>query len=319
LGAGQQWALDHLARYGRNPFSTCLLYSGVERLRCQATDGFVGYLDSRWVQVAMGEPVCPTDDYRAAATEFIRPAGSRRKACVFVAVGEQFRRATRDLGFTSLRVGDDLIFDVATYAPRGDHAKKVRSAANQLRKRGGIVRQFEWPDGPEPGTAGRIDSMVQRWLRARSKLQAHFLDLDLYKFAELKRYFCVQFEDRIVALLSCLPIFARGGYLFEDLIRDPEALNGASELMVLEALRVFREEGTAMATFGLSPRIDAEGAENLSRVNALLVGIGVRLATRLGKLNNLYHYRKKFHTGIAEPSYLLKYPAASAPGTCWGS
>jgi lysylphosphatidylglycerol synthetase-like protein (DUF2156 family) len=88
-----------------------------------------------------------------------------------------------------------------------------------------------------------------------------------------------------------------------------EAPNGASELMVLEGLRMFREESTAMATFGLSPRIDACGAENLSRANALLVGIGVRLATRLGRLNNLYHYRKKFHTGIAEPSYLLKYPA----------
>ncbi len=109
--------------------------------------------------------------------------------------------------------------------------------------------------------------------------------------------------------MTCLPIYARNGYLFEDLIRDPEkAPNGATELLILEAIRRFRAEGKKIATMGLSPRIQLHRKWGFSWWQVAAVRFGVILVRKLSGLDELHHYRKKFHTGNSEVSYLLKHP-----------
>jgi phosphatidylglycerol lysyltransferase len=160
--------------------------------------------------------------------------------------------------------------------------------------------------------------MISRWLAAHSRFQMHFLTLDLYQFAEMKRYFYVEHAGRPVAMLSCLPILARRGYLFEDLIRDPDAPNGSSELMVLEAIERFRDEGVEMATFGLSPRLGLDAVADLSWFATTITRLGMAAATRLSAFHKLYHYRKKFHTRHSEPCYLVKFPPAVRLRDVWG-
>jgi phosphatidylglycerol lysyltransferase len=318
IASNVEWALARLRRYGANSFSSCLLYEDISQYRCQTTDGFIGYLDSKWILVAMGEPVCDTRDYLKAVEEFTRFAAAHRKSVAFITVGQAFLDAVAGLAPTTLRLGEDWIFPVASYAPRGDHAKKVRSASNQLAKRGGVVREYRPAVGRNPELEGEISQMVDRWLATRSRFQMHFLSLDLCKFADLKRYFYVEYEGRPVAILSCLPIFGRRGYLFEDFIRDPDAPNGCGELMVLEAIRRFRSDSTAMATFGLSPRLEPGSIRNLSWSGRAVTRLGIAAATRLGALHRLYHYRKKFHTGVQEPLYLMKFPAGIRAREVWG-
>jgi phosphatidylglycerol lysyltransferase len=313
-----EWEFSRLQRYGANSFSSCLLYSDMSHYRCETTDGFVGYLDSRWILVAMGEPVCDGRDYLLAAQEFVRFAAARGKTAVFVAARQEFLDAVCGERPTTLLLGDDWIFPVHTYAPRGDHAKKVRSASNQLLKHGGIVREYRPSAGRNPGLEKQIGQMIDRWLAGHSRFQMHLLSLDLYQLADLKRYFYVEYEGRPVAILSCLPIFARRGYLFEDLIRDPDAPNGCSEMIVLEAIRRFRAEGTQMATFGLSPRLEADSIRNLSWIETSIARLGFAVATRLSALNKISHHRKKFHTGVREPVYLVKFPTGVTVGDIWG-
>jgi phosphatidylglycerol lysyltransferase len=301
-------ALDSLRQHGRNSFSSCLLYDGVEHYRCTRTDGFIGYLPMPAMLVAVGEPVCPPSDYRIAADEFIEFAAARRCSVTFVAVGDQFVEAMRDHHATLLVLGEDLLFDVQRYAPRGDGAKKVRSAVNQLARRPSRVREYRPAEARDEPLERALVQVAANWLGSRSRFQMHFLSLDLFRLIDVKRYFYLEVDGRPVAFLCCLPIFARRGYLFEDLVREPGAPRGASETLVLEALRTFRAEGAAMATFGLSPRLGLNGSSNLSWFGRGMVLTAFAAATRLSRLDRLYHSRKKFHTGIAESSYLLKYP-----------
>jgi phosphatidylglycerol lysyltransferase len=318
LTTAAEWALIRLGRYGLNSFSSCLLYDDVFQYHCQSVDGFVGYQESRWILVATGEPVCDGRDYLRAAQEFVRFAAAQGKTAAFVAVGQEFVDVVRAERPTTLLLGDDWIFPVRTYAPRGEHAKKVRSASNQLLRHGGIVREYRPSAGRNVGLELQICQMVDRWLATRSWFTMHLLTLNLFGLADLKRYFYVEYEGRPVAILSCLPIFARHGYLFEDLIRDPDAPNGCSELMVLEAIRRFRAEGTQMATFGLSPRLDARSITNLSWIERKIATLGFAAATRLSALHKLSHHRKKFHTGVREPVYLVKFPTGVTVGDICG-
>ncbi len=157
------------------------------------------------MMVAMGEPVCQPADYLVATQEFVAFARSRGKTATFIAVGRLFLESTRMMASTVLHLGDDWIFPVSTYTPRGDHAKKVRSASNQIVKRGGRVREYHPRAGEDAGLQEPFGRLISRWLALHSRFQMHFLSLDLYKFADLKRYFYLEHEGRPVAILSCLP------------------------------------------------------------------------------------------------------------------
>lgn len=304
--------LASLREQGRNSFSSCLLYDDVRRHHCTSTPGFIGYLEMPAVLLAIGEPVCAPCDYRRAADEFIEFAEERRSSVVFAIVGDQFADAMRDRRPTAVAIGDDLLFDVQHYEPRGDGAKKVRSAVNQLARRAVKVSEYRPVERRDERLEQRLTALASEWLRARTRFQMHFLSLDVFRLAGLKRYFYLEIGGRPAGLLACLPIFARHGYLFEDLVRDPHAPRGVSETLVLHAIRTFRAEGVEVATFGVSPRLALAGSRELPWFSRPLVFLAMAAATRLSHLDRLYHSRKKFHTGIAERSWLLKYP----PGIC---
>ncbi len=318
VSTADRQSLDLLRRFGFNAFSACLLYDSVNRFHLRRTDGFVGYLHSRWVLVALGDPVCKEPDFGLAAEEFAAFAAAQGKGCVFVAAGREFVDANASKRATILPLGDDFIFDVRSYAPRGDAAKKVRSARNKAVRLGCRVREYRPCLGRNPALEAAFEAVSTRWLRAHSRFTMRLLSLDLFRLTELKRFFWVDLDGRVAAFLSCLPIYARNGYLFEDLVRDPEAPSGATELMVLEAIRALRLEGAAMASFGLSPLVRVNGAANLSPIETAIARVGVAAAARAGRLHRLYHYRKKFHTSEAEPSYLWKFPAGIRLRDLWG-
>jgi phosphatidylglycerol lysyltransferase len=300
---------EYLHRYGYNSFSSCMLYDGIRYYFPPEGNGFIGYFDYSPLLVVLGEPVCPSQDYGYFTEKFLSYCHAHNKICIFAIVGEEFVASTSHLSWTKIAIGDDMVFNIQEYTPSGDKAKKVRSAKNQILKRGARVKEYQRSLYPDPELEHEFESMTQRWLHSHSRFQMYLLDLELFALSELKRYLYVEYEGRVVAILTCLPIYARTGYLLEDLIRDPNGPNGATELLVLEALRLFKEEGIEMATMGLSPRIEIRRDWGFSWWGASLTRLGVMTARKLSGLDALYHYRKKFNTRHLERNYLLKHPA----------
>ena len=91
-------------------------------------------------------------------------------------------------------------------------------------------------------------------------------------------------------------------------MRDPDAPNGCSELLILEALESFRGEGIDWATLGVSPRISTEDMRGLDGFTTRLVRAAIGFAERRVGLRALHHHRKKFDTRYVERVWLVKYP-----------
>jgi phosphatidylglycerol lysyltransferase len=305
------WPITALRQHGYNAMSSLLLYDHMERYRLPETvgSGFVGYVEVPSLVVALGEPVTPVERYPDALQDFASFAASRGKHCAFIMVGEAFAAAAREAGGCVIPIGEDFIFDVPTYAPRGDRARKVRWASNQARRNGVVVHEYDPKEARDRAIEAEIDRVGARWLRGRrGPLHPHILGLYPFAHHEVKRYFWAERAGRAVAFLVCAPIFARDGYLFEDLVRDKACPNGATELLVLEALSRFRDEGRRMATFGLSPRIDFTGAVGLPKSAPRLVALIAPVCEYMLRLSKLHHYRKKFGTQRVEACYLVKMP-----------
>ena len=57
----------------------------------------------------------------------------------------------------------------------------------------------------------------------------------------------------LVGFLAVAPIYARDGWLLQDLLRDPDAPNGTAELLVDAAMRAAPARGQPLVTLGLAP------------------------------------------------------------------
>jgi|WetSurMetagenome_2_1015567.scaffolds.fasta_scaffold00148_10 lysylphosphatidylglycerol synthetase-like protein (DUF2156 family) len=297
--------LSLVRKYGTNAFSTLLLYDEVVSFPLKTCEGFIGYRNGRKLLLVFGEPVCDPSNYHAAVEEFISFCRKSGKQFLFICCSEVFKNAVEDIGFSSILIGDDFIFDTATYAPRGDKGKMVRLARNHALRAGASVKEYDHSKGPDLELEKKFSEISIRWLRATNRFKAHILNLNLFDHRDLKRYFYAEVAGEPVAFISCLPIYGRDGLLLEDVIRDPNAPYGIIELITLSVIDNLKQNGGKMLTFGISPRVDVSALKGPSLVVARL---GVWFANKTFSLKKLYHFRKKFYTSLAEPSYLLKYP-----------
>jgi phosphatidylglycerol lysyltransferase len=294
---------------GRNSMSSLLLYEGIHHFFFKEIEGFTGYYDTPRILLCIGEPVCSESDYRTGIQEFLSFCRDSGKGCAFLMVTEQFKKTAEEFGFLSIQIGEDFIYDVQTYAPRGNHAKKVRSAINQVKKRGAVVREYSPVLERDLPLEKEFQEIAKHWIQShRFQSKAYFIGLKFFELFAMKRYFYALLDGRIVAFLTCIPIYARNGYLFEDMIRDPSAPNGISELMVLEAIRHFKMSGKAMATFGVSPKLEVIRRGDLDFLSRIITNTTIKVINTFFRLKNLHHYRKKYHTSMVETCYLLKYP-----------
>jgi phosphatidylglycerol lysyltransferase len=79
------------------------------------------------------------------------------------------------------------------------------------------------------------------------------VDVQPFDMPEERRYFVAETPDATVGFLAAVPVYARRGWLLEDLLRDPNAPNGTAELLVDLAMRRLADEGAAYVTLGLAP------------------------------------------------------------------
>jgi phosphatidylglycerol lysyltransferase len=79
------------------------------------------------------------------------------------------------------------------------------------------------------------------------------VEVHAFEHLDERRCFVAERAGHVVGFLAAVPVYARGGWLFEDLLRDPSAPNGTAELLVDAAMRAAAAEGSRYATLGLVP------------------------------------------------------------------
>jgi lysylphosphatidylglycerol synthetase-like protein (DUF2156 family) len=127
------------------------------------------------------------------------------------------------------------------------------------------------------------------------------VDVQPFAFADERRYMVAEQDGRVVAFLAAVPVFARGGWFIEDLVRRPDAPNGTAELLVDATMRALAREGSHYVTLGLAPL--AGSVTGWLRV--------AREQTRaLYDFEGLRTFKAKLRPGAWEPIHLAYMPDA---------
>ena len=238
--------LDLVDRRGVSPLSFLLRYDAPWRAYFQG-DAAVGYLASRRAAVAWADPLCDEADLAEVVRGFDRAMRAERRGVCLVAISGATARAALGAGFSVLKIGEEPWFDLSRWAqPRGDRGKKLRWLLNHA-ARGGV-------EVSEEASAGEIEHVVERWRASLGRPESNsFMRTAPLELPELKRLFIARRNGVAEAVLACAYLPATGAWYFEDLARTPDAVNGATELLIVTALERLRVDGAPGAAFGMAP------------------------------------------------------------------
>lgn len=297
-----------LAERARNPFSGFVRYDAPWRWH-ESAAGVVPYLEHGRVVLAWADPVA--DDREAFLRGFTHDLRARRRRICFVLIGEEVAHAARRLGYVVLKIGEQPYFDFAQWhVPRGDSGKHLRWCLNAARRAGVEVREYR------SGDAAAVRDTLAAWESGLGRAPARsFLRAAPLAHLDAKRLFLARQDERVDALVACSPVPAARGWLLEDLIRRPDAANGATEVAVVHALETLAADGAACAWLDVAPlrgfesQIDWRG-----RVLFRSLGPLVSFFDRRYRFRALTTYLGKFQPTAWTPRYVALKPGVPAPG-----
>ncbi len=213
----------------------------------------VAYVDTGAAWVAAGAPLAEEQRLAPIAHAFIAAARAAGRRACFFATEQRFALHAPEL--RALLIGEQPIWDPSSWPQALASSRDLREQLRRARAKGVTVRPLA-PDEVAPGTATRaaLEALIARWQRRRPMPPMGFLvAVHLFDMAGERRLFVAEVRGEVRALLAAVPVHARNGWLFEDLIRDPAAPNGCVELLVDHAMRACARAGSSYVTLGLSP------------------------------------------------------------------
>ena len=212
----------------------------------------MAYVDTGHAWVAAGAPVAPLLRLHEVATLFVEAARAAGRRASFFAAESRLAKAT---GLEAVLIGEQPVWDPARWEQILRESRSLREQLRRARAKGVAVREAT----PEEVTQAApirqaMEALVSQWLASRSMAPMGFLvDVEPFSFAAERRYLLAHRGERLVGFLVAVPIYARQGWLFEDLLRAPDAPNGTTELLVDGGLRLAAREGSRHVTLGLAP------------------------------------------------------------------
>ena len=146
-----------------------------------------------------------------------------------------------------------------------------------------------------------VARVTDRWLATRSMAPMGFLvRVEPFTFPSHRHCFVAERGGQVVGFAGVVPVPARRGWFLEDLVRDPTAPNGTSEMLVDAVMRWALAEGSTWLTLGFAP-LAGDVARPLR---------AARSSTRLlYDFEGLRRYKAKLRPQHWSPIYLA-YPAA---------
>jgi phosphatidylglycerol lysyltransferase len=289
--------LDVLRRYGWNATSFQILEPGFSYW-FSGPDACVAYVDTGRAWVAAGAPVAADDALVEVARAFVSTARAARRRAVFFATERRFVQAA---GFESVLIGEQPLWDPATWAATLKNAPSLREQLRRARAKGVVVSKLASALLADEAGAERreLEALVERWSGTKAMPPMGFLvRVYPYSFPEERSVFVAKRGERLVGFAGVVPVYARRGRFIEDLLRAPDAPNGTIELLVDAAMREAAADGVRYVTLGLAPLAGA-------------VPFGLRLAARwsaaLYDFAGLAAFKAKFRPREWAPIYLT-YP-----------
>jgi len=299
--AGLDRVLVLLQRHGWNSTSFQVLEPGF-RYWFDGEDACIAYVDTGRAWVVAGAPIAPLERFVQVTQAFLAAArkADRRVSCF----GTELR-FHETVGWPAMRIGDQPVWAPVDWDGTLARGKSLREQLRRARAKGVTVRRLDARElEGSHATRAQLDQLIARWLVARPMATMGFLvQVHPYTYPGERRCFIAERQGHIAGFLGVVPVYARGGWFFEDFLSEPGAPNGTIELLIDAGMRAAAEERVPWVTLGLVPL----GGEIVPWLR-LFRRVGVGFYDFAG----LRAFKAKFKPRTWDPIYLSHPPETPA-------
>lgn len=296
-----------LKKYGTNTISYQCLMDGFSYYQHPDVDGFIPYVKVKKAFFVSWDPICSLEDFDTLVLGFRDFCRGFKSYSVFVSCSLECMQKLEKLSFWCLKVGEEAVFHLWDFSLEGHNMKANRNYVRRADKEGITIRKLEKTDEE---LFPQIEDIATEWLKNRKTKELSFLlKLDVLDDIDNKYIFVAMLQYKVVACLSCVPIYGKNGWYMEDMIYLRNIPVGTTQLLVFEALQYMKNDGYTVASFGTSPLVwlEKEKRSKFWKTQAFQVFVYKYLNT-FYNFKWLYSFKKSLCPDSWESKYYSFYP-----------
>lgn len=212
--------------------------------------GEIDYAATAASWVAAAPPRAGAADRLAVARRFIAAARLQGKRVTWFGVDRRFAAA---LGFSHVRLGAEPWWRAGRWAATLQQCRSLRNQLRRAANKGVVVRCATDRDLAEPAMHERLTRLLQRWAELHELPPMGFLcHLEPLRVHPGRSLWLAETS---AALVGCAGVVRTAGRatIFTELVRDPAAPNGTTELLFDAVQKQALQTGHERISLGLAP------------------------------------------------------------------
>ena len=277
--------------YGSDSLSFFALRRDKSYLFSPSGRAFLAYRVVAGTALVSGDPVGEEAEIDELLAELRRLAqGHGWRFAVVGASGEHLDRY-RALGLKPVAMGEEAVLRPQEFSLEGRAIRKVRQSVSRLRRAGYSFRIVA-ADEIGPKLEAELEHVSAMWRRGLPERGFSMAIDDLHVPGTVLAV--AEDAGRVGGFLHLAPAPAGGGWSLSAMRRRPDAPNGLTEFLVVEALAWARETGASELSLNFCALTDFLAPERMRTPVRRLVRRGLLLADNVFQLERLYAFNRKF-------------------------
>jgi len=307
--------LAFLKKYGGNSLAYSSLQAGLDYYM-QPGCGYIAYSligKGNTVPVCLADPICSIDRSQELIANFLE----RYDYPIFFHISKDVAEILSAMGFCVNEMGTETIIDLQRFTLTGAKKEFLRKQINRGRKEGLVIKEQSCSEVGEDV----LKAISQQWLRGKV-VHSHELsfivrpavyadEMDVRKFIAYK-------DNRAVGFDIFDPIYKDGqiiGYGANHLRAASISNYSVRDCIMLEAMRVFKEEGKEILVPGFSPlhKVNDSGEFRYSRLLKRLFQFAYEHANYVYAFKALAFHKSRYRPGLEGCQEMKVYCAYKNP------
>jgi len=278
--------------YGSDSLSFFALRRDKSYLFSPSGRAFLAYRVVAGTALVSGDPVGDESEIDDLLLELRRIARASGWRYAVVGASDAHLERYRALGLKPVPIGDEAVLDPHEFSLEGRAIRKVRQSVTRLGKAGYSFRVVP-ADEVEPALEAELQDVSNAW-RGGEPERGFSMAIDDLHVPGTVLALAEDADGRVGGFLHLAPSPAGGGWSLSAMRRRPEAPNGLTEFLVVEALAWARDTGASELSLNFCALTDFLSPERVKTPMRRAVRWGLLRADNVFQLERLYSFNRKF-------------------------
>ncbi|HAG10029.1 MAG TPA: hypothetical protein DCK76_01195 [Desulfotomaculum sp.] len=165
-------ALNILTKFGHSSLAYLTLLPDKFYFFSNSGRSYAAYTLVGNVAIVLGDPIGPKDDISKLVNEFKETCLKNDWHSVFYQVLPEYLTIYHDLGFKSIKIGEEAIIDLEKFSMEGGQRKGIRQSVNRLSRKGFKTKITEPP--LDDLTLKQLKEVSDEWLHLQHGSEKRF-------------------------------------------------------------------------------------------------------------------------------------------------